>query len=159
DVYDPEIVFPDPLVRRTLRREVDERVAGDGGVLEPLDVAGARAVVGDLLRDGAEAVAVCLLHSYINAGYELLLFNLMREAAPDIPVSLSHQVLPQIREYERTSATVINAYVQPMVRGYLRALDVGLRRLRFTGQLYLMTSRGSIMTVQTAMDFPLHLVE
>lgn len=159
DVYDPQIVFPEPLVPRALRREVRERVAGDGRVLEPLDVEDATRVVQGFLEEDVEAFAVCLLHSYLYPDHEQRLRDIIRAQASEIPISLSHEVLPQIREYERCSATAINAYVQPLMRHYLGTLRDGLREWGFRGELYLMTSSGGTITVETAMEFPLQLVE
>ena len=159
DIYDPNIVLPEPLVPRHLRREVRERIAGDGSELEALDKGHARAEVRELLSDGVEALAVCLLHAYLQPDHELALRNILAEEAPEHPVSLSHEVLPQIREYERSSATVINAYVQPIIRRYLRRLQDGLKAENCGGELHLMTSSGGTMSVETAEAFPIHLVE
>jgi len=159
DIYDPDMVLPDPLVPRQLRCEVRERVAGDGTVLEPLDRDDARAAVRALLADGAEAFAVCLLHAYLRPDHELAMREVIAEEAPNYSISLSHEVMPQIREYERSSATVINAYVQPIVRKYLRRLQDGLKAEGCGGELYLMTSSGGTMTVDTAEAFPIQLVE
>ena len=159
DIYDPHIVLPEPLVPRNLRREVNERVAGDGTLLEPLDHDHARTVIREFLDEDIEAFAVCLMHSYLRPEHEVALRELLLEEAPEIPVSLSHEVLPQIREYERTSATTINAYVQPLMRRYLRRLRDGLREEGYAGELYLMTSGGGTMTVETAEAFPIQIVE
>jgi N-methylhydantoinase A/oxoprolinase/acetone carboxylase beta subunit len=159
DVYEPNIILPEPLVPRHLRREVNERVAVDGRVVEPLERESARSAIRELLAEGIEAFAVCLLHSYRNPDHEQALDALIAEEAPNHPVSLSHRVLPQIREYERTSATTINAYVQPIVRRYLRRLRDGLRDEGYSGELYLMTSLGGTMAVETAEAFPVQIVE
>lgn len=159
DIYDPHIVLPEPLVPRYLRREVRERVAGDGTILEPLDSVGARTVVRELLAEEVEAFAVCLLHAYLRPEHEVALRQILAEEAPHYPVSLSHEVLPQIREYERTSATTINAYVQPIVRRYLRHLRDGLKAEGCEGELYLMTSSGGTITMETAEAFPIQIIE
>lgn len=159
DIYDPDMVLPDPLVPRHLRREVRERIAGDGTVLEPLDREDARGVVRGLLDEGVDAFAVCLLHSYLRPDHELALRDVIAGEAPEHPVSLSHEVMPQIREFERTSATTINAYVQPIIRGYLRRLRDGLKAEGVGGELHLMTSSGGTMTVETAEAFPIQVVE
>jgi N-methylhydantoinase A/oxoprolinase/acetone carboxylase beta subunit len=124
-----------------------------------LDREAARAEIRALMAEGIEAFAVCLLHSYRNPEHELAVAALIAEEAPNLPVSLSHRVLPQIREYERTSATTINAYVQPIVRRYLRRLRDGLRAEGYAGELYLMTSLGGTMAVETAEAFPIQIVE
>ncbi|HZQ08595.1 MAG TPA: hydantoinase/oxoprolinase family protein [Anaerolineae bacterium] len=159
DIYDPNIVLPEPLVPRQLRREVHERVSGDGTILLPLDKEHARTVIQGLLEEQVEAFAVCLLHSYLRPEHELALRELIEEQAPNLPISLSHEVLPQIREYERTSATTINAYVQPIVRRYLHRLRDGLKAEGCEGTLYMMNSSGGTMMVETAEAFPIQIVE
>jgi N-methylhydantoinase A len=158
DIYDPDIVFPDPLIPRRLCREVDERIHGDGTVGRPLNSSAVREVISGLLEEQIESLAVCLLHSYLNSRHEEEVFKLIRETT-DIPVSLSHEVLPRIREYERFSATIINAYVQPVTHRYLGQLKAGLERRGIAGVLYLMTSSGGTMTSDTAERFPIQLVE
>jgi N-methylhydantoinase A/oxoprolinase/acetone carboxylase beta subunit len=159
DIYDPAIVLPEPVVPRRLRREVRERVGGDGSVIESLDRDDARATIRDLLSEGVESFAVCLLHAYAWPEHERELRELLRNEAPDHPVSLSNEVLPQIREYERCSTTTINAYVQPIIRRYARELLDGLAAEGLPNEPYLMTSSGSTMTVETAEAFPVQLVE
>jgi N-methylhydantoinase A/oxoprolinase/acetone carboxylase beta subunit len=159
DVYDPHIRFPEPLVPRRLRLEVDERLDGSGSVIEALDHEGARRAIRRLLEEGVESVAVCLLHAYLNPEHERALGRLIAEEAGNLPVSLSHEVLPQIREFPRMSATVINAYTQPLVRDYLERLRAGLLEQGFSAELLLMTSAGGTITVGTAARFPIQLVE
>jgi N-methylhydantoinase A/oxoprolinase/acetone carboxylase beta subunit len=159
DIYDPDLVLPEPLVPRSLRREVRERVAGDGSVIAPLDRDDARETIRALLSDGVEAFAVCLLHAYSRPEHEREVRELLREEAPDHPVSLSSDVLPQIREYERCSTTAINAYVQPIIRRYASQLRDGLAATGLPNEPYLMTSSGNTMTVETAEAFPAQLVE
>lgn len=159
DIYDPDLVLPEPLVPRRLRREVRERVAGDGSVIEPLDRDQARATIRELVAEGVESFAICLIHAYNRPDHEQELGELLREEAPTVPVSLSHQVLPQIREYERCSTTVINAYVQPIIRRYARRLRDGLAAEGFPAEPYLMTSSGNTMTIESAEAFPVQLVE
>jgi len=159
DTYDPNIIFPKPLVPRSLRVEVDERVDGSGAVLRPLEPESARAAIRGLLDQGVEAIAVCFINSFSHPEHEREVAKLVARTDPQIPVSLSHEVFPQIREYERTSATVMNAYVQPLVMSYLHSLEDGLRSRGFAGDLYLMTSTGGILTRETSERFPLQLVE
>src|SRR2546422_277743 len=104
-MYDIFIDPPAPLVARHLRREVDERLLADGTVLRALDETGARRVIAGLVDDGAEAIAICLLHAYVNPAHERRLAELVAEVAPGIPVSCSSDVVPEIREYERASST------------------------------------------------------
>jgi N-methylhydantoinase A/oxoprolinase/acetone carboxylase beta subunit len=159
DVYDPDLVLPEPLVPRALRREVDERIAADGTVVRSLDSMQARQVIRDLLAEGVESIAICLLHSYQHPQHERVLKSLVREEHRSIPISVSHEVLPQVREYERASATALNAYVQPIVHQYLQQLEDGLRALGCRCPLYLMTSSGGTITVDTAVAFPIQLME
>jgi N-methylhydantoinase A/oxoprolinase/acetone carboxylase beta subunit len=159
DTYDPNITYPKPIVPRTLRREVPERVSGGGEVLTPLDTGRARDEIAFLLDAGVEAIAVTFLHSFLYPGHELKVRELIREQRPDLPISLSHEVLPQIREYERTSATVMNAYVQPLMRRYLSHLEKGLKERGFRGEFFLMTSSGGSIDRETAEEFPIQLIE
>ena len=112
--YDLFAEFPQPLIPRRYRLEVDERVRSDGTVLKALDPDGARQVVRTLLGLGVESIAVCLLNSFENPAHELLLQEIIEQEAPGLSVSISYRVLPQIKEYERTSTTVTNAYVKPL---------------------------------------------
>ena len=158
-LYDPLWVKPPPLVERALRFEVDERVEHTGAVLRPLDEASVRAAVERLLAERVEAVAVCLLHSYRNPAHERRCGEIVRAMAPDLFLSLSSEVLPQIREYERTSTTVINAYVGPVIGGYLADLE---RRLAAAGarpRLLVMQSGGGVMTAAAARRRPVYVVE
>src|ERR1051326_5689286 len=149
DIYDPDLALPEPLVSRKYRREVNERLAGDGSVIVALDIAEVERAVRELVDDGAEALAVCLLHSYLRPDHELAIQDVISKVNPSIPISLSHRVLPQIREDERASATVINAYVQPLIQRYLNDLAAGLRDLGFHGALYLMNSSGGLVDLET----------
>jgi N-methylhydantoinase A len=157
--YDVFAEFPEPLVPRRRRLEVDERLRADGSVLEALDEAGARATVRALADQGVESVAVCLLNSFENPAHELALKRLLREEFPAASVSISYEVLPQIREYERTSTTVTNAYVKPLTEKYLRALYDRLAALGFGGRLFIMLSSGGVTSAETAAEFPVRIIE
>jgi N-methylhydantoinase A len=159
DVYDPDLVLPEPLVPRSLRCEVDERLTADGTTVTPLDTSQAREVIRSLLSQEVESIAICLLHSYHHPEHEIALESLVRQEHRSIPISVSHKVLPQVREYERASATALNAYVQPIVLQYLQELEDGLRTLGCQSPLYLMTSSGGTITVETAVAFPIQLLE
>jgi N-methylhydantoinase A len=159
DLYDLFLEMPTPLVPRHLRLEVDERVYADGTIAkEPNPEAVAQLAV-ELRDKGIEAIAVCLIHSYANPQNERLIGDVIREIAPDIRVSLSSDVVPEIREYERTSTTVVNVYVQALVEEYLADLVRRLQQLGIEGELLLMLSSGGISTVETATRFPLRLLE
>ena len=157
--YDPLAQMPEPLVPREWRLEVPERLRADGSVLVPLDEAQARAAVRELTRLGVESVAVCLLNSFENPAHELALKRLLAEEFPQASVSISYEVLPQIREYERTSTTVTNAYVKPLVEIYLRRLRERLAAIGFRGRLFIMLSSGGVTSAETAAEFPVRIIE
>jgi len=157
--YDVFAQMPEPLVPREWRLEVDERVRADGSVLVPLDAAQARAAVREMARLGVESVAVCLLNSFENPAHELAIKRLLAEEFPQASVSISYEVLPQIREYERTSTTVTNAYVKPLTETYLRQLRERLGGLGFRGRLFIMLSSGGVTSAETAAQFPVRIIE
>ncbi len=159
DMYDIFIDPPPPLVPRHLRREVQERLLADGSVLRPLDEAQARSVIADLVAGGVEAIAICLLHAYVNPAPERRLAALVGEVAPRLPVSCSSDVVPEIREYERASTTTANVYVVPLMSRYLEDLERRLRDLGLAGQLYIMQSSGGIVLPEEARRTPIRLVE
>ncbi len=157
--YDAFAQMPEPLVPRERRLEVDERLRADGSVLVPLDEAQARRTVRELKQAGVESVAVCLLNSFENASHELAMKRLIAEELPGIPVSISYEVLPQIREYERTSTTVTNAYVKPLTATYLGRLRERLAGIGFRGRLFIMLSSGGVTSAETAAEFPVRIIE
>lgn len=157
--YDIFAEFPKPLVPRRLRMEVDERIRSDGSVLKPLDPDEARQVVRRLLSMGVESIAVCLINSFENPVHERMIEEIIREEAPWISTSISYKVLPQIKEYERTSTTVTNAYVKPLTEKYLKRLKDRLEALGFRGKLFIMLSSGGITSVETAREFPVRIIE
>jgi len=157
--YDVFAEFPEPLVPRHRRLEVDERLRADGTVLRPLNREQARGVVRQLCEMGVESIAVCLLHSFENPVHERALKQIIQEEAPGVSVSISYEVLPQIREFERTSTTVTNAYVKPLTEKYLRRLSRRLAALGFRGRLFIMLSSGGITSVETAAEFPVRIIE
>ncbi len=157
--YDIFAEFPKPLIPRRYRLEVDERIRSDGSVLKPLDPDEAKRVVRQLLEMGVESIAVCLINSFENPVHEFVLKEIIQEEAPDVSVSISYEVLPQIREYERTSTTVTNAYVKPLTGKYLAKLSGRLRSIGFEGKLFIMLSSGGITSVETASEFPVRIIE
>ena len=159
DMYDLMIDAPAPLAPRHLRREVRERVLADGTVHAALDQGSARAAIEALLADGVEAVAICLLHAYRNPTHERALAALLAEIAPALPVSVSSEVVPEIREYERTSTTIANVYVMPLMARYLADLEARIHALGIPGGLYIMLSSGGIAIPETAVRVPIRLVE
>jgi len=157
--YDIYMERPDPLVPRDLRFGVPERIAADGAVLLPLDEAAVRRVAAELEREKVEAVAVCFLHSFTNEAHERRAGQILAEELPGVAISLSCEVCPEIREYERASTTIANAYVLPRMAGYLGQLEADLKNEGIAGPLLLMMSSGGITTVQTARRYPVRLVE
>jgi N-methylhydantoinase A len=159
DMYDIFLEKPEPLVPRSLRYGVRERVLDDGSVLRDLDEEQVRAIAGELLELGIGAVAVSFLHGYRNPVHEQRVAEILAEEAPGVAVSLSSEVSPEIREYERTSTTIANVYVRPLVERYLQRLEERLRRLGFDGSFYVMLSNGGTASVETACRFPVRLLE
>ncbi|MBW1666487.1 MAG: hydantoinase/oxoprolinase family protein [Deltaproteobacteria bacterium] len=157
--YDIFAEFPKPLIPRRLRLEVDERIRSDGSVLKPLDPEEARSVVKTLINMGVESIAVCLINSFENPTHELMIKEIIEKEAPDVSVSISYHVLPQIREYERTSTTVTNAYVKPLTGRYLSKLSSRLEAIGSRGKLFIMLSSGGITSVETAAEFPVRIIE
>ena len=159
DQYDIQLQKPEPLVPRRLRQTVVERVGADGGVITPLDEASVAAVATRLIADGVESVAIGFLHAYANPLHEQRAAEILANLLPGIPLSLSSEVCPEIREYERISTTVANAYVRPRMARYLMALEHDLRGAGFACPLFLVTSAGGITTLEAASRFPIRLVE
>ena len=159
DIYDLFLRYPEPLVPRRWRLGIPERMTRDGTVRRPLDVEAVRRAVRALVADGVEALAIVFLHAYRNPAHERQAAAVVREEAPALALSLSSEVCPEIREYERTSTTVCNAYVQPLVDRYLRHLEAALAAEGFRGRLLMMLSTGTLATVETARRFPVRLLE
>jgi N-methylhydantoinase A len=158
-LYDIAWQKPPPLVERYLRVVVDERVTIHGEIERPLDPADAARAVDTLLAEGVEAIAVCLLNSFTNPSHELMLKEIIAHRAPDLPCCISFEVLPEIKEYERTSTTVINTYVMPIVARYLATLHAELDHSGITAALLLMQSNGGLTTAEAAMKTPMHIIE
>jgi N-methylhydantoinase A len=159
DQYDLNIVLPEPLVPRYLRLPVPERLDNTGKILRPLDEAAVRALIPMLQQEQVESIAVGLLHAFVNPVHERRIAAILADALPDIPVSLSSDVSPEMREWERFSTTVANAYVQPMMARYLRRLEADLHAAGAVAPLFLMMSGGGLTTIETACRFPIRLVE
>lgn len=159
DIYDISLENPEPLVPRRLRREVTERLDHTGHVLTPLDPAEVHSVIQALVNEGIEALAVCLLHSFRNPAHEQLIKQLAAQHFPQLACSLSCEVMPEIREYERTSTTVANVYVQPLARRYLDQLNSDIRALGVPRDISIMLSNGGITSCQVASEYPIRLIE
>ena len=159
DQYDLNITLPEPLVPRHLRLVVPERLDNEGHVLLPLDEAAVRALAPALRAADVQSIAIGFLHAFVNPRHEQRARDILAEMLPDVTVSLSSEVSPEMREWERFSTTVANAYVQPMMARYLRKLESGLHGLGMAAPLFLMLSGGGLTTIETACRFPVRLVE
>jgi N-methylhydantoinase A len=159
DLYDLMLEQPEPLAPRYLRFDVPQRTLADGATLEELDEAHVERLARELARHGVEAVAVVFLHSFTNPAHERRAREAILRAAPGLRVSISSEVVPEIREFERASTTIANVYVQARVEQYLRELEARLARMGFGGSFFLMLSSGGIATVDTAARFPVRLLE
>jgi len=158
-LYDPLYEKPPPLVPRERRFEVAERIGATGEVVVPLDEGAVERVAKLIAADQVQAVAVCFLNSFVNPTHERRAGELLRRILPDCFVTLSVDVLPQIREYERTSSTVINAYIGPPVKSYLQTMLTGLARAGVRGPLMIMQSSGGLLDAHAVVDKPAQIIE
>jgi N-methylhydantoinase A len=159
EIYDLDIDLPRPLVPRHLRFDVPERTLADGTIDEEVDLGLVERLTRELVDNGIEALAISFLHSFTNPQNEQRAAAAVRAVAPELRVSISSEVVPEIREFERTSTTVANVYVQRLVEQYLADLELRLNRLGFRGSLHIMLSNGGIATPETAARFPVRLLE
>jgi N-methylhydantoinase A len=159
DMYDVRLEKPAPLVPRRLTFGVPERVLADGTVYRPLDEGAVRQIAVELRARGVRAVGVCLLHPYRHPQHERRIRELLLEAYPELQVSLSHEVVGELREYERASTTVANAYVLEVIDRYLAQLEDDLATLGHRGRLLVIMSSGAVATVETTRRFPVRLIE
>lgn len=158
-LYDLSWEKPPPLVPRYLRSEVRERMDHRGDAITSLDRDSVRAAIEHLRGNGVESVAVVLLNSYANGEHERQVREIIRRSWTDVEVTVSSDVLPEMREYERTSTTVINAYIMPVVRKYAATLIDRLQGLGFRAPLLMMQSNGGAMTAEVACEMPIHIIE
>jgi N-methylhydantoinase A len=159
DLYDLNIQYPEPLVPRKDCKGVRERIAADGTVILELDEAQVLKLADQLQLDGIESVAVCLLHAYKYPEHEQRIGALLNQAAPGLSVSLSSAVCPEVREYDRASTTVANAYTRPLMQRHVEHLERELAKLGVEGQLLWMTSSGGVVPSVTAAQVPVRLIE
>ena len=150
DRYNLRLAAPEPLVPRKLRLGITERIRADGSVLTPLDEASVVNAVEAMTRAGVTSVAICFLHAWRNAAHEAEAARIVRERMPGVFVTASSEVYPQIKEYERVSTTVVNAYVGPVVAGYLGRLEGRLKEAGYQGPLFIMLSHGGVAPVEEA---------
>ncbi|WP_298477771.1 hydantoinase/oxoprolinase family protein [uncultured Maribacter sp.] len=159
DIYDIFLTMPKPLIPRNLRMGVSERVDTHGNVLTKLNETHLAPLAKALKDNGIEAVGVCLLNSFANTKHEKVLGEFLSKNVPDIYYSLSSEIMPEIREYERSSATAMNAYVQPITDKYLKDFETQLRESGFQGNINIMISSGKLTTIDGARKSPIHLLE
>ncbi len=158
-LYEPLYVKPAPLSPRDLRFEVTERVDASGKVVAGLDTSRVREIAREMAATGVEAVAICFLHSYANPSHERMAGKILREELPDAFVTLSVDTLPQMREYERTSTTVVNAYVGPPVKSYLDGMEADLRDAGCDARVSMMQSSGGVVDAEAVKEKPAQIVE
>ena len=159
DIYDLFLQYPEPLVPRRRRLEVTERMDRDGNAIVPIDLETVRTVARKLAADGVESIAVCFLHAYRNPAHERAAGEAIRALFPDVAVSLSSDVVAELWEYQRLVTTCANAFVQPLMNGYVKKLERELWQRGFRGALYLMHSAGGLVSPETARAFPIRLLE
>jgi len=159
DYFNLHYVKPPPFVPRRLRREVPGRLTQFGDERRALDLTGVRQIVDDFRTEGVEAVAICLLHSYADPRHERAVLARVRELWPEVSVVASHQITREWREYERTSTTVLSAYIQPVAERYLTRLAGEVRERGFDGQLYIMQSNCGVDSVEKTSAIPITMVE
>ncbi|MBS0549501.1 MAG: hydantoinase/oxoprolinase family protein, partial [Proteobacteria bacterium] len=157
--YDIFMMKPPPLVPRELRFGIPERLDGRGNVLLELDEAAVRALAPKLKAAKIEAIAIGFMHAYLDGKHERRVRDILAETMPDVSFSLSSEVSPEIREYERWSTAAANAYVQPVMDRYLGRLDAALKKQGFACPLFMITSGGGLTALDTARKFPIRLVE
>lgn len=158
-LYDMAWEKPPPLVERYLRRTVKERIKASGEIEIALDREDARQQVRALVSEGVAAIAVCLINSFTNPTHERIIKEIIKEEAPGLIYCISYEILPEIKEYERTSTTVINAYVMPIVATYLKALRAGLNDAHIPAPMLLMQSNGGLTTDAAAAERPINIIE
>ncbi|MFY0646973.1 hydantoinase/oxoprolinase family protein [Sulfitobacter geojensis] len=157
--YDLNLSLPEPLLARQMRHTVAERVDARGDVLIPLNRADVEEVVAQIKKAGYESVAVGLMHSYLNPAHEQMVREVLADMMPDAMVSLSCEVSPQMREYERFNTVVANAYIKPLMKSYLGRLEGRLKDEGVDCNIFLMHSGGGIISIESAAEFPVRLVE
>ena len=159
EMFDPQIEFPEPLISRAMTYGVAERVLATGEVIKPIDAVQIEKIADELTRKGVVSVAISLLNAYLNPANERAVRSIILKRAPDMYVSLSSDVAPQIREYPRTSTAAMNAYTAPITGPYLDALRHGLKKRGFNNDPLIMLSNGGVIGIDVAKRFPVRMVE
>jgi len=157
--YDINLSLPDPLVERQHRYTVRERLSAKGEVLIPLDPSAVSLLIEKIKQQSYESIAVGLIHSYVDSRHELFILEQLERQLANVSVSLSSEVSPLMREYERFNTVCANAYVKPMIRSYLTRLQLELAKMGAVCPLYLMHSGGGLISLEDAISFPVRLVE
>lgn len=158
DLFNIRYKKPEPFIERYLRREVPERIDYKGEIIQPIDEEYIKEIVDDFKNFGVEAIGIIFLHSYINPTHELEAKSMIKELWPDVYITTSHEITRELREYERTSTTVLNAYVKPIATNYLNRLQSKLDSIS-VNRKYIMQSNGGITTFDLAKDTPINMVE
>ena len=158
-LYDLAWQKPAPLVERYLRLELDERINSRGAIVRPLVATDVEQALETLLNEGIQALSVCLINSYTNPAHEQMVKSIVQNRAPQLPICISSEILPEAKEYERTSTTVINTYVMPIVKQYLSTLKLGLSEIGLTPPLQIMQSNGGTMSADSAAELPMYIIE
>ena len=159
DAYDIFSEYPEPIVPRSDRAEIDERLAFDGRILKSVDEREVINLLEKFKKDGIESIAVCFINSYENFVNEKQVKEIIEKHAPELFLSTSFEVLPEIKEYERSCTTAVNAYVKPITYWYLNKLINRLGTIGFNGKLFIMLSSGGITSIETAKNFPVRIIE
>ena len=159
DLFSLDLEMPSPIVPRQLRFEIEERINFKGEVIQSLDEIGLLKVAKKIAKSGVETLAIVFMHSFKNSSHEKLAKKIIQAHAPNLNICLSCIVSPEIGEYERTSTTVANAYVQPIFKNYVTSLVKGLKKIGIINDLFLMLSDGGIVHQKTAIEFPIRLVQ
>ncbi|MDA3791567.1 MAG: hydantoinase/oxoprolinase family protein [Desulfobacula sp.] len=159
DAYDIFSEYPEPIVPRSDRAEIDERLTFDGRILKSVDERELIQILKKFKKDGIESIAVCFINSYENFVNEKKVKQIIEKHAPELFLSTSFEVLPEIKEYERTCTTAVNAYVKPITYWYLDKLVTRLGTIGFNGKFFIMLSSGGITSIETAKDFPVRIIE
>ena len=157
--YDLNLQLPEPLLPRQQRYVIKERIGADGGVLIALKESDVEVLIDEIVEAGYESIAVGFLHSYLNDEHEKLVRDVLSKKAPNVMVSISSEVSPQMREYERFNTVVANAYIKPLMKSYLGRLEGRLREQGVGCSIFLMHSGGGIISIESAAEFPVRLVE
>ena len=160
ELFDLRITYPEPIVPRNLRKGISERIHFNGDIETEIDMKQVLGATQELVEIyNVKALAVCFLHSYVNSSHESAVVKFLQNQFPDLYISASSEVYPNMREFERWTTTAINAYTRPMTDHYLQKLEGDLKELGFDGQLYIMTSSGGMLSPITARRFPVRLLE